>query len=124
LALPLQIVIPGSICFYLVLWMGLGAGMSPHPDRIGLLPLVVLGGAVIGVLVWLIGLIADRASLVRLALTVALSILALSALFLVDPGLWTRVVPDALVYAAIAAPLVGALAGYYWLWHKLHTEGQ
>ena len=123
LALTLQIAIPGTIGFYLAFAMGWG--LSEVPERAEGLPLIVGGGAVIGFLAWLLGLIVDRVSVIRLVLTVALSMLGLTVSYLLlGAMLRTRALPALLVYTAFAAPLVGAIVGYYWLWSKLHVEGQ
>jgi hypothetical protein len=42
---------------------------------------IIFGGAVVGFLAWLFGLIADRISLIRLVLTVIMSMLGLTASF-------------------------------------------
>jgi hypothetical protein len=94
---------------------------------------VILGGAIVGFLTWFIGLIADRAFLRRLVLTVILSVLGFTLSFvLVHCADYYK---DYLrstgffgfkgglhFFAVIAGPLVGAMFGCYWLWGKLRTK--
>jgi hypothetical protein len=126
LALPLQVIIPRTIGFYLAFAMALGMPATTVRNEIP--PMIIFGGASIGVLAWFFGLLADRPSLIRLALTVALSILGLTVSYLLveavvlaplwAPRSWAArdspVVLVVLVYAAFATPLGGAMAGYYW----------
>jgi hypothetical protein len=112
----MQIVIPGSIGAYLVLMMGMG--MSEGSGREGVLAVIVGGGAVIGLLVWLLGLIAAPASRIRLVWTAALSMLGLAVSYsLIEATLRAGESPlgSLLFFGALAAPLAGAMAGYYWL---------
>jgi hypothetical protein len=130
LALLLQIVVPGAIGLFLAYGMALGLPANPtNPRRDELLLMILFGGAVIGFLAWLLGLIADRISLIRLVLTVITSVLGLTVSFLlieaaILPPLlaylpWAAreppVVQLALICGAFATPLAGAMAGYYWL---------
>jgi hypothetical protein len=130
LALPFQIVIPGAIGLCLTLVMTSEFGAMVLTIGPALIPaIVILGGAVIGFLAWLPGLIVDQASLGRLRLTVILSILAVTASFLpIVVVAWDpRVRSPLMLYVidvAAAAPLAGAMTGYYWLWRAPHTEGQ
>src|SRR5262245_44340813 len=85
-ALLLQVIIPGASGLYLAFAMAFGLHASPAnlPKRAGddLALIIILGGAVIGFLAWLFGLIADRISLIRLVLTVLLSMLGLTVSYL------------------------------------------
>ena len=131
-AVLLQITIPGWIGGYLALLMTLA--MAPNIAQSGKMPppwfFVIVGGAVVGFLTWLIGLIADRVSLRRLVLTVIFSALGLTVSFVLvhflGPfmGYLRSKDLDFLPFLAVlAAPLAGAMAGYYWLWGKLRVEG-
>src|SRR5262249_25652852 len=83
LALLLQVVIPGCIGAFLTLVMTSEFGATVLTIGPSLIPvIIILGGAVIGFLAWLPGLIVDRTSLRRLRLTVVLSILGVTASFL------------------------------------------
>lgn len=130
LALLLQVIIPGAIGFYLAYAMALGLPANPtNPPRDELLLMIIFGGAVVGFLAWLLGLIADRISLIRLVLTVIMSMLGLTVAFLLieaailaplwAPRSWAAGEPPvvllALTFGAFATPLAGAMAGYYWL---------
>lgn len=130
LALLLQVIVPGPIGLYLAYAMALGLPANPtNPPRDELLLMIIFGGAVIGFLAWLLGLIADRISLTRLVLTVIMSMLGLTSSFLLIeaailaplwvPRSWAArdppLVPLALICGALATPLAGAMAGYYWL---------
>ena len=131
-AVLLQIVIPGCIgaalSVMMVFVMFYPEGSPPSP-----VPILVFGGPVVGFLTWLFGLIADRASVERLVVTVFCALLGfIVSLFLYFSGHWlppTRAddLAEPLALAlylatvvgfmlAIAAPLAGALAGYYWVW--------
>ena len=75
----------------------------------------------------------DRASIMRLSLTVAGSILGLTVSYLLfEYTRWAEVsapllhvTTGPLAYLAIfPAPPAGALAGYYWLWPKLQVDGR
>jgi hypothetical protein len=134
LAVLLQIAIPGVLGGFPVIMLGLGL-VRPiaTPDRSGFLQLIVYGGAAVGVAAWFLGLIVDRASPMRLLLTVAGSILGLTVSYLLlEHARWAEVsapllhvATGPLAYlAAFPAPLAGALAGYYWLWPKLQMDGQ
>jgi hypothetical protein len=129
-ALSLQVIVPGAIGLFLAYSMALGLPANPTtPPRDELLVMFIFGGAVIGFLAWLFGLIVDRISLIRLALTVIMSMLGLAASFLLieaailaplwAPQSWAAREPPvvllALICAALATPLAGAIAGYYWL---------
>jgi hypothetical protein len=129
LALLFQVIIPGPIGFYLAYAMALGVPATPARGEIPLI--VILGGAVIGVLTWISGLIADRMSLTGLVLTIILSMLGLLVSYLLiealvlaplwAPRSWaSREQPAVpflmLIYAPLAAPLAGAMAGYYLPW--------
>jgi hypothetical protein len=141
-ALLLQVIFPGAIGLYLAYAMALGLPANPtNPPRDELLLMIIFGGAVIGFLAWLLGLIADRISLIRLVLTVITSMLGLTVSFLLIevaifaplwvPWSWAPWAPWAswapwaareppvlmlaLICAALATPLAGAMAGYYWL---------
>ena len=95
-------------------------------------------GAVIGVLTWISGLIADRMSLTGLVLTIALSMLGLLVSYLLieavllaplwAPQSWAAreqpAVPLILIYTALAAPLAGAMAGYYLPWRRRRAQEQ
>lgn len=123
LAALLQIGIPGPIGAYLALAMGMG--MSEGPGRSSILTVIVVGGAVIGLLVWLLGLIAAPASRIRLVWTVALSSLGfLVSYLLIEEIVRGSPVSVVLFYPALAAPLVGAMAGYYWPRRGPRAEGQ
>jgi hypothetical protein len=136
-AVLLQIVIPGGIGAALTLMMAFvmfyPEGTPPSPA-----PIVVFGGPLVGFLTWLFGLIAHRASGERLVVTVLCAALGfIVSLLLYFSGRWLPPLPRhagdlaeplglALYLAAvvgfmlaIAAPLAGALAGYYWVWRKL-----
>ena len=130
LALLLQVIFPGAIGLYLGYAMALGLPANPtNPPRDELLLMIIFGGAVIGFLAWLLGLIADRISPVRLLLTVIMSMLGLTLSFLLIeaailaplwvPQSWAArespAVLLALICGAFATPLAGAMAGYYWL---------
>jgi hypothetical protein len=120
LTLLLQIVIPAVVAVSVAIGMGLVMGSGGIATWI--LAVIVIG-AVIGFFVWLPGLIVDRASLSRLVLTVALSILggtgtALMALFFHGSQ------SPLIFFASYAVPIGGAMAGYYWSWRKPHVEGQ
>jgi hypothetical protein len=129
-ALLLQVILPGPIGFYLAYAMVLGL---PATSARGEIPLIIiLGGAVIGILTWIAGLIADRMSLTGLLLTIALSMLGLTVSYLLieavvlaplwAPRSWlARDAPVAglmLIYATLAAPLAGSMAGYYLPWRR------
>jgi len=130
LALLLQVIVTGAIGLYLAYAMALGLPANPtNPPRDELLLMIIFGGAVIGFLGWLLGLIADRISLIRLVLSVIMSMLGLTVSFLLievailaplwPPLSWAAreppVVQLAFVCGAFATPLAGAMAGYYWL---------
>jgi hypothetical protein len=129
-ALLLQVIFPGAIGLYLAYAMALGLPANPtNPPRDELLLMIIFGGAVIGFLAWLLGLIADRISLIRLVLTVITSMLGLTVSFLLIeaaifaplwvPWSWAAREPPvlmlALICAALVTPIAGAMAGYYWL---------
>src|SRR5262245_18362166 len=110
-ALAFQIVIPGAIGSYLVMAMAMGLSAPPRArgDEIPLM--ILLGGPVIGFLAWLLGLIADRISMVRLVLTVALVTLGLTASYLlIELLIWARLPAVPLFLGlAIAGPPAGAM---------------
>jgi hypothetical protein len=83
----------------------------------GILTMTILG-AVIGFFVWLPGLIVDRASLSRLALTVALSILGLTGMGLCTALFFPRFQSPVIFFVFYAVPIASAMAGYYWPWRK------
>lgn len=130
LALLLQIIVPSPIGFYLAYAMALG--MPATSDRSEIPVMVILGGTAVGLLTWIFGLIADRLSFTRLAWTIALSMMGLAVSYLVIeaavlaphwmPRSWVAQdspVPALIVIgAALAAPLAGAMAGYYAPWRK------
>jgi len=136
LALLFQVIMPGPIGFYLAYAMALGMPATAARNEIPLI--IILGGAVIGVLTWICGLITDRVSLTGLVLTIALSMLGLLVSYLLieavllaplwAPRSWaTReqpAVPLILIYAALAAPLAGAMAGYYLPWRRPRAQQQ
>jgi O-antigen/teichoic acid export membrane protein len=129
LAVLLQIVIPGAIGAALTGLMAFvmfyPEGTPPSPA-----PIFILGGPVVGFLTWLFGLIADRASRERLAMTVLCAALGFFVAFLLY--LFLRWVPhrpgvaaaalSLVVAVAFALPIAGAMAGYYWLWGKLRRN--
>ena len=80
LALLFQVIMPGPIGCYLAYAMALGMPATAARNEIPLI--IILGGAVIGVLTWISGLITDRMSLTGLVLTVALSMLGLLVSYL------------------------------------------
>jgi hypothetical protein len=124
LALLFQVIIPGPVGFYLAYAMALGMPATPARNEIPFI--IILGGAVIGVLTWISGLIADRMSLIGPVLTIAFSMLGLLVSYLLieavlfaplwAPRSWAALeqstVPLILIYAALAAPLTGAMVGY------------
>ncbi len=130
-----QVIMPGPIGFYVAYAMALGMPATAARNEI---PFIIIhGGAVIGVLTWISGLIADRMSLTGLVLTIALSMLGLLSSYLLieavllaplwAPRLGAReqpVVPLILIYAALAAPLAGAMAGYYLPWRRPRAHEQ
>jgi hypothetical protein len=134
LVLLLQVMMPGPIGLYLAYAMALGMPATPARNEIPLI--IILGGAVIGLLTWISGLIADRVSLTGLVLTIALSMLGLMASYLLIetallaplwvPRSWATQEPPvvllALVCAALVAPLAGAMAGYYLPWRKPRVQ--
>lgn len=136
LALLFQVILPGPIGFYLAYAMALGVPATPARDEIPLI--IILGGAVIGVLTWIAGLIADRMSLTGLVLTITLSMLGLLVSYLlieatVSAPHWvprSRAARDppvvllTMIYAALAAPLAGAMAGYYLPWRRPRAQKQ
>jgi hypothetical protein len=122
--LLLQIVIPAAIAVWLTIVMGFAVQRGPPVETPAM---IILGGAVIGLFAWLPGLIVDRASLNRLVLTVALSILGVTVSVLLLGAMVLSFLPGAkspLMFFVAAPPLAGAMAGYYWPWRKPHVEGQ
>src|SRR5262245_451517 len=123
-AVLLQVVIPGCVGAFLTFVM---AHLMSDLEPGALLPFVVFTGPIVGLLTWLFGLFADRASGERLLLTVlcATGGLLVSFLVLFFSSRWLPPRPDvgqpfgsALAIAAVGsllAPLGGALAGYYWV---------
>ena len=136
LALLFQVIMPGPIGFYLAYAMALGMPATTARNEIPLI--IVLGGVVIGLLTWIAGLIADRVSLTGLVLTITLSMLGLIVSYLLIetallaphwvPRSWAAREPPvvllALIGAALAAPLSGAMAGYYLPWRKPRAQEQ
>jgi hypothetical protein len=135
LALLFQVILPGPIGLYLGYAMALGLPATPARDEIPLA--IVLGGAVIGVLTWISGLIADRMSFTGLVLTIAFSMLGLFVSYLLveavllaphwAPRSWAVRGPPPvpllmLIYAPMAAPLAGAMAGYYLPWRRPRAQ--
>lgn len=121
-ALLLQIMMAGPIGFYLAYAMMLGLPATSGRNEIPLI--IILGGAGIGLLAWIPGLIADRVSLSRLVLTIALSMLGLLVSYLlveatVSVPPW---VPQSVIYGVPLAPLAGAMAGYYWREPRTQAE--
>ena len=118
LALLLQVIIPGAIGLYLAFAMAFGLHANPAKRaREELALMIILGGAVIGFLAWLFGLIADRLSLIRLVLTVLLSMLGLTVSYLlIEASLLAPAWVFPVLFPALATPLAGAMAGYYWPW--------
>ncbi len=113
--LLLQIVSPVlSLPFIAGLMMGLStsAGIAA-----GILAIIIFG-AVIGFFVWLPGLIVDRASPSRLALTVALSILGVTGMGLCAALFFHRSQSPVIFFVLYAVPIACAMAGYYWPWRK------
>jgi hypothetical protein len=112
--------------------MALGMPATPARNEIPLI--IILGGAVIGLLTWISGLIADRASLTGLVLTIALSMLGLTVSYLLietailaplwAPRFGMRDTPMVLFFAALPAPLAGAMTGYYLPWRKPRAQEQ
>src|SRR5262245_4948630 len=96
--------------------MGLRLQLFGTRSELGVLDVILYGGSVAGFATWLLGLIVDRASIIRLALTVAGAILALTVGYQFYE--WVRFAEGTLVYKLmgfanmLAAP-AGALAGYY-----------
>jgi hypothetical protein len=127
LTLLLQIAISGVIGLYTVMRMGLRLQLFGTRSEFGVVDVILYGGVVAGFATWLLGLIVDRASIIRLALTVAGAILALTVGYQFYE--WVRFAEGTLVYKLmvfanmLAAP-AGALAGYYWPWRQPHVEGQ
>jgi hypothetical protein len=118
LVVLVQIALQGTIGSSLAYVMALGMAMAPAADRTEIALMVIFGGLAVGFLTWLFGLLVDRISFLRLVLTVAFSMLGLFASYLiVAPMLWRPPVWPA-IFAAVATPLLGAMAGYYWLWGK------
>jgi hypothetical protein len=137
LALLFQVILPGPIGLYLAYAMLLGMPATSARSEIPLI--VILGGAVIGVLTWISGLIADRMSLIGLVLTIALSMLGLLVSYLLvevallaplwAPRSWLAREPPTvplliMIYAPLAAPLAGAMAGYYLPWRRPRAQMQ
>lgn len=125
LAVLLQIAVPGCVSAFFVLAMWVIVSLGPAATSSDARPAQMLtysaiGGAVLGLAAYLVRLLTAPPSLVRLALTVALSILGLVASYLMievcagplrgDEGVLRLL----LVAATFAAPLAGALAGSYW----------
>jgi hypothetical protein len=134
-AVVLQFVIAGCIgavlSLMMVFVMYYPEGSPPSP-----VPILVFGGPVVGFLTWLFGLIADRPSVERLVVTALCAALGfIVSILLYFSGRWLPPIrasdlaePLGLaVYLAtlvgftlaVAAPLAGALAGYYWAWRAL-----
>jgi len=117
LVVLVQIGLQATIGSSLAYVMALGMAMAPTSDRTEIALMVAFGGAAIGFLTWPFGLLVDRPSFLRLVLTLAFSLLGLFASYLIlEPMLWRPPMWPAL-FVAVATPLVGAMAGYYWLWH-------
>jgi hypothetical protein len=116
LILLLQIVSP---VLSLPLIFGFAMGLSHGSAGIaaGVLAIIVFG-AVIGFFVWLPGLIVDRASLSRLALTVALTILGFTGMGSCTAVFYPRSQSPMIFFVFYAVPIAGAMAGCYWPWRK------
>jgi hypothetical protein len=95
-----------------------GLAESPaNAAREGVGLMVVLAEAVIGFLAWLFGVMTDPVSLIRLALTVILSMLGLTVSYLlVEAAILASALGVPALFPVLAASLPGALAGYYWPW--------
>jgi hypothetical protein len=136
LALLFQVITPGPIGFYLAYAMALGLPATSSRNEIPLI--IILGGAVVGVLTWISGLISDRLSLTGLVLTIAMSMLGLLVSYLLieavllaplwAPRSWAALeqlaVPLILIDAALVVPLAGAMAGYYLPSRRPRAQGR